>query len=71
MPHEVITSLPNANLAERWECERDPRAKKAREIREVRSTEPRLTNTTVDGVNLPPKSPVSARSNSTPFHRAW
>ena len=56
MPNEVITSLPNANLADALgrlpsvTLERDEGEGK---YVQVRSTEPRLTNTTVDGVNLP------------------
>lgn len=56
MPTEVITSLPNANLADALgrlpsvTLERDEGEGK---YVQVRSTEPRLTNTTVDGVNLP------------------
>jgi len=56
MPNEVITSLPNANLADA--IGRMPSVTLERDEGEgkyvqVRSTEPRLTNTTVDGVNLP------------------
>lgn len=60
MPHEVITSLPNANLADALgrlpsvTLERDEGEGK---YVQVRSTEPRLTNTTVDGVNLPSEEP--------------
>jgi TonB-dependent receptor len=56
MPNEVITSLPNANLADALgrlpsvTLERDEGEGK---YVQVRGTEPRLTNTTVDGVNLP------------------
>jgi len=56
MPNEVITSLPNANLADA--IGRMPSVTLERDEGEgkyvqVRSTEPRLTNTTVDGVQLP------------------
>jgi TonB-dependent receptor len=60
MPNEVITSLPNANLADALgrlpsvTLERDEGEGK---YVQVRSTEPRLTNTTVDGVNLPSEEP--------------
>lgn len=56
MPTEIIDSLPNANLADALgrmpsvTLERDEGEGK---YVQVRSTEPRLTNTTVDGVNLP------------------
>ena len=60
MPVEIITSLPNANLADALgrlpsvTLERDEGEGK---YVQVRSTEPRLTNTTVDGVNLPSEEP--------------
>ncbi|HLJ75910.1 MAG TPA: carboxypeptidase regulatory-like domain-containing protein, partial [Acidobacteriaceae bacterium] len=60
MPLQVITSLPNANLADALgrlpsvTLERDEGEGK---YVQVRSTEPRLTNTTVDGVNLPSEEP--------------
>ena len=60
MPNEVITSLPNANLADALgrlpsvTLERDEGEGK---YVQIRSTEPRLTNTTVDGVNLPSEEP--------------
>lgn len=60
MPNEIITSLPNANLADAVgrlpsvTLERDEGEGK---YVQVRSTEPRLTNTTVDGVNLPSEEP--------------
>ena len=53
---EVITSLPNANIADAVgrlpsvTLERDEGEGK---YVQVRGTEPRLSNTTVDGVNLP------------------
>src|SRR3984893_11249636 len=62
MPAEVIRSLPNANLADalgllpRVSLERDEGEGK---YVQVRGTEPRLTNTTIDGVNVPsPESGV-------------
>ncbi|HEX5235905.1 MAG TPA: TonB-dependent receptor [Silvibacterium sp.] len=60
LPLQVITSLPNANLADALgrlpsvTLERDEGEGK---YVQVRSTEPRLTNTTVDGVNLPSEEP--------------
>jgi TonB-dependent receptor len=60
MESEVITSLPNANLADALgrlpsvTLERDEGEGK---YVQVRSTEPRLTNTTVDSVNLPSEEP--------------
>ncbi|MDE3201731.1 MAG: carboxypeptidase regulatory-like domain-containing protein, partial [Acidobacteriota bacterium] len=60
MPNEIITSLPNANLADALgrmpsvTLERDEGEGK---YVQVRSTEPRLTNTTVDGVNVPSEEP--------------
>lgn len=60
IPYQVITSLPNANLADALgrlpsvTLERDEGEGK---YVQVRSTEPRLTNTTVDGVNLPSEEP--------------
>ena len=64
MPNEIITSLPNANLADALgrlpsvTLERDEGEGK---YVQVRSTEPRLTNTTVDGVNLTlRRAPTSA-----------
>ena len=60
MPSEVITSLPNANLADA--LGRLPSVTLERDEGEgkyvhVRSTEPRLTNTTVDGVQVPSEEP--------------
>lgn len=55
LPADVITSLPNANVADAIgrlpsvSLERDEGEGK---YVQVRGTEPRLTNTTVDGVNL-------------------
>ena len=60
MPSEIITSLPNANLADA--LGRLPSVTLERDEGEgkyvhVRSTEPRLTNTTVDGVDVPSEEP--------------
>ena len=60
LPVEVITSLPNANMADALgrmpsvTLERDEGEGK---YVQVRSLEPRLTNTTVDGANLPSEEP--------------
>src|SRR5262249_9364359 len=56
LPDEVIRSLPNANMADALgrlpsvTIERDEGEGK---YVQVRGTEPRLTNTTIDGVNVP------------------
>ncbi len=62
LPADVIRSLPNANMADALgrlpsvSLERDEGEGK---YVQVRGTEPRLTNTTVDGVNIPsPESGV-------------
>ena len=62
LPAEVIRSLPNANMADALgrlpsvTLERDEGEGK---YVQVRGTEPRLTNTTIDGINLPsPESGV-------------
>src|SRR5215469_15131762 len=60
LPSEVIRSLPNANMADALgrlpsvTLERDEGEGK---YVQVRGTEPRLTNTTVDGMNLPSPEP--------------
>jgi TonB-dependent receptor len=60
LPSEVIRSLPNANMADALgripsvTLERDEGEGK---YVQVRGTEPRLTNTTVNGVNLPSPEP--------------
>ena len=60
MPAEVIRSLPNANLADALgrlpsvTLERDEGEGK---YVQVRGLEPRLTNTTIDGVNVPSPEP--------------
>jgi Carboxypeptidase regulatory-like domain/TonB-dependent Receptor Plug Domain len=73
LPADVIRSLPNANLADALgrlpsvTLERDEGEGK---YVQVRGTEPRLTNTTIDGINVPspeapsiwlPKPPVSVQ----------
>jgi TonB-dependent receptor len=62
LPEKVIRSLPNANMADALgrlpsvTLERDEGEGK---YVQVRGTEPRLTNTTIDGVNIPsPESDV-------------
>jgi len=62
LPDDVIRSLPNANLADALgrlpsvSLERDEGEGK---YVQIRGTEPRLTNTTIDGVNVPsPESGV-------------
>ena len=62
LPDDVIRSLPNANLADALgrlpsvSIERDEGEGK---YVQIRGTEPRLTNTTIDGVNVPsPESGV-------------
>lgn len=60
LPAEVIRSLPNANMADALgrlpsvTLERDEGEGK---YVQVRGTEPRLTNTTIDGVNVPSPEP--------------
>jgi TonB-dependent receptor len=62
LPAEVITSLPNANIADAVgrlpgvTLERDEGEGK---YVQIRGTEPRLSNTTIDGINVPsPESGV-------------
>ena len=62
LPSEVIRSLPNANMADALgrlpsvTLERDEGEGK---YVQIRGTEPRLTNTTIDGINVPsPESGV-------------
>src|SRR5256886_15752186 len=62
LPSEVLRSLPNANMADALgrlpsvTVERDEGEGK---YVQVRGTEPRLTNTTIDGINVPsPESGV-------------
>lgn len=60
LPNEVFTSLPNANVADAVgrlpsiTLERDEGEGK---YIQIRSLEPRLTNATVDGVNIPSPEP--------------
>lgn len=60
LPEQVIRSLPNANMADALgrlpsvTLERDEGEGK---YVQVRGTEPRLTNTTIDGVNVPSPEP--------------
>lgn len=60
LPSQVIRSLPNANMADALgrlpsvTLERDEGEGK---YVQIRGTEPRLTNATVDGVNLPSEEP--------------
>ena len=60
LPAEVITSLPNANIADALgrmpgvSLERDEGEGK---YVQIRGTEPRLSNTTIDGVNVPSPEP--------------
>lgn len=60
LPNEVFTSLPNANVADAVgrlpsvTLERDEGEGK---YIQVRSLEPRLTNATIDGVNIPSPEP--------------
>jgi TonB-dependent receptor len=62
LPHDVITSLPNANVADAIgrlpsvTLERDEGEGK---YVQIRGTEPRYSNVTIDGVNVP--SPETAR----------
>jgi TonB-dependent receptor len=61
LPAEVITSLPNANVADaigRLPSVTLFRAEGEGEYIQVRGTEPRLTNVTVDGVTLPAPEPT-------------
>jgi TonB-dependent receptor len=61
LPAEVITSLPNANIADA--LGRMPgvvleRSEGEGEYIDVRGTEPRLTNTTIDGITVPSPEPT-------------
>jgi len=60
MPAEIIVSLPNANAADaigRLPSVTLYRAEGEGEYIQVRGTEPRLTNVTVDGITLPAPEP--------------
>src|SRR5207247_4312742 len=62
LPADVIRSLPNANMADalgRLPSVTIKRDEGEGKYVEVRGTEPRLTNTTIDGINVPsPESGV-------------
>ena len=70
LPADVIRSLPNANMADALgrlpsvTLERDEGEGK---YVQIRGTEPRLTNTTIDGINVPSRNRAYARSSSTRF----
>ena len=60
LPAEVITSLPNANVADaigRFPSVTLYRIEGEGVYIQVRGTEPRLTNTTVDGITIPAPEP--------------
>jgi TonB-dependent receptor len=60
MPSEVITSLPNANIADatgRFPSVTLYRIEGEGVYIQVRGTEPRLTNVTVDGITIPSPEP--------------
>src|SRR6202044_2364101 len=60
MPSEVITSLPNANVADaigRFPSVTLYRIEGEGVYIQVRGTEPRLTNVTVDGITIPAPEP--------------
>ncbi len=60
MPYEVITSLPNANVADaigRFPSVTLYRIEGEGVYIQVRGTEPRLTNVTVDGITIPAPEP--------------
>jgi TonB-dependent receptor len=61
MPASVITSLPNANVADaigRFSGVSLFRDEGEGEYIQVRGTEPRLTNVTVDGITVPAPEPI-------------
>jgi TonB-dependent receptor len=61
MPSEVITSLPNANVADaigRFPSVTLYRIEGEGVYIQVRGTEPRLTNVTVDGITIPAPEPT-------------
>ncbi|WP_420236076.1 TonB-dependent receptor [Telmatobacter bradus] len=61
LPAEVITSLPNANVADalgRMSSITLYRSEGEGEYIQVRGTEPRLTNVTVDGITIPAPEPT-------------
>src|SRR5260370_1147698 len=72
LPAEVITSLPNTNIADAVgrlpsvSLERDEGEGK---YVQVRGTEPRLTNLTLDGVHVPsPESVRQVKLDAIPAH---
>ena len=74
LPAEVIVSLPNANIADALgrmasvTIERDEGEGK---YVQIRGTEPRLSNTMIDGVTFLRRRPASARSSSTLSLPTW
>jgi len=61
LPAEVITSLPNANVADalgRLPSVTLERSEGEGEYVQVRGTEPRLTNVTIDGITVPSPEPT-------------
>src|SRR5258708_32511973 len=63
LPSEVITSLPNTNIADalgRLPSVSLERAEDERKYVQIRGLEPRLSNVTIDGVHLP--SPENVRN---------
>ncbi|MGA3096067.1 MAG: TonB-dependent receptor [Bryobacteraceae bacterium] len=61
LPAEVITSLPNANVADalgRLPSITLDRSEGEGEYIQVRGTEPRLTNVTIDGITIPAPEPA-------------
>lgn len=74
LPAEVITSLPNANVADA--LGRMPgvvleRSEGEGEYIDVRGTEPRLTNTMIDGITIPSPNRPCGKSGLTSFPPTW
>jgi hypothetical protein len=74
MPETEILALPNANIADA--VGRLPGVTVQRDEGEavyvqVRGFDPRLTNTTIDGVTIPSPEPMCSRSCSQPFLLTW
>lgn len=70
LPAEVITSLPNANVADalgRLPSVTLERIEGEGVYVQVRGTEPRLTNVTINGITVPSPSLTFATFASTPF----
>ena len=71
---EVITSLPNANIADALgrlpsvTLERDEGEGK---YVQIRGTEPRLSNLTIDGVNVPSPKAACGKSSWTFWRPTW